>query len=1411
MKNTYRRIIVSTIILIFNCLFYKSILLAKDQPNGYNYLYLTIRNGLCDNSIRTIHKDKNSFMWFGTSNGLDRYDGYELKHYSTAAPLPYLFIESNYINDIEEDDSNHLWVASESGIMRINLMRENIEYFKSYSGANKEILFTPIQTLFIDDSQNLWVGKSDCLAYVILNNEREIIDIQLLKKEVDIRSIIKHGNDIWAGGAGCLFRFITTSPHNYTNTPVVTSFDISRLTFNCLLSYGDYLWMGTQSGLYCYNTQNLMCTLYRHNPHDANSISSDFITDIGKNTSGDIIIGTRNGVNIYQRNDRFVTFNKESQAKSLNDNMINKVFVDENNSIWVGSDFGGINIMTPQRITFSYALQGYEKEAPNIISAVLEDKEGNTLAGIVDGGLAIKKRNSAEFVIYKHNPNNPQSLSHNNISNIVQDFNGDYWISTIGGGVDKLLKKNLSNPVFEHYNTSNSGLLSNEIYDMALDSVRNSLWICSNNHINILDFPTGTINRLHYYTRSKEILNNMNTIFIDSQSRLWIGGNGVYVIDLKNAKEGYECIYYQYKLDNPDSKINEKITCIFETKSKDIYLGSLGNGIYLLDKNSNYGEYKFVNYAVHSGLSDTSISNILDDENGNLWISTLKGVYLFDTNIKKAFKFDEGDGLLVPQFYKRAGCKSANHTITLGSIDGLVTFSPLINLPKQKDRKVTLTSVICDGNELIPYIHNKNISTSVTQTKELHLYPPQNSFELTFSSLDYTEQDKVFYFHRILEFKERINVGLKKRHARYTNLSPGKYTLEVWCTNYNNTWSSEKTYLSIIVHPPFYKTTWFYSLIALFVISILLYLIYSYNKRQKNIQKLLKEKIDERTLALNTTISELTHSQSIILEQNEQLQLQNEKISKQKNEIIEMSKQMETINKEKLSYFTNLAHEFKTPLTLIQGPTSQLIKESANPEQKENLLIVNRNAQYLLSLVNQLIDLRKIDTKNLTINRMQFNLTKFLDYTTTDFSSLMKERGIRFEKIYRMKSDHVCSDKDNLHKVLFNLLSNAIKHTPDKGKIRLYANQFVDKATGQLMQYISVNNSGSTIASDEIDKIFNRFYRISNQNKYTSYGQSSTGIGLHIVKEIITLLGGTIKVKSSEKEGVSFRIYFPVTLSEAVDNEGYQEYKKPIDTEDKIEPFIAIDKDKPILLLVEDNPDMRYYIRNMLKDKYNIAEANNGETGYRMARNILPDFIVSDLMMPVCDGADFCKRIRSDEGLCHIPFLLLTANSSENARIESYENGVDGYITKPFEQSVLLAHIDAILKNRDLRQKKFVEEDLNVSLLEIGHSDQQFMSEVMDILEKNYTDSEFGVKELADKLNISYTLIYKKFTSLTGLPPVRFILLYRLQIAKKILENSRNNNIIISEIAYRVGFNDPKYFSRCFMKQYKVTPSSIIR
>ena len=612
----------------------------------------------------------------------------------------------------------------------------------------------------------------------------------------------------------------------------------------------------------------------------------------------------------------------------------------------------------------------------------------------------------------------------------------------------------------------------------------------------------------------------------------------------------------------------------------------------------------------------------------------------------------------------------------------------------------------------------------------------------------------------------------------------------------------------ISIHPPFFKTTWFYTLVILLFMAIISYVIMSYYQRQKNIQQLLKIKIEERTRELVETISKLEDSQTDIIDKNNKLQVQNEEINKQKNEISKISSQMEEMNKEKLSYFINTAHEFKTPLTLILGPTDQLISKNKDIAIKDDLKIINRNARYLISMVNQLIDLQKIDTNNMILHPTTFNLEKLLNQTASDFSSLFNSRDIELETYYKLSHDFVVADKENIHKILFNLLSNAVKYTPNMGKVIIHANQFRDLESGNLLQYISVTNSGSVIDDKEKEIIFNRYYRSSKQNDYTKYGQSSTGIGLHIVKKLVDLLNGTIVLKSSENIGVSFRFYFPISIAESIEIVNEQAFSKPVTVEDTIIPFIPIDKEKPNLLLVEDNPDMRAYIKKILSSKFNVAEANNGEAGFVEAKRIIPDFIVSDLMMPVYDGAKLCKRIRDDMELCHIPFLLLTANSSERAYIESFENGIDGYITKPFDETMLLVQIEAIMNNRDIRQKKFIEGGLNLSELDAGYTDQQFMQEAIDIIDKNYEDSNFGVKELVSHLGMSYAIVYKKFISLSGMPPVRFILLYRLKVAKKLLDLNKNNNV--SEIAYRVGFNDPKYFTRCFVKQYNTTPSAII-
>lgn len=603
---------------------------------------------------------------------------------------------------------------------------------------------------------------------------------------------------------------------------------------------------------------------------------------------------------------------------------------------------------------------------------------------------------------------------------------------------------------------------------------------------------------------------------------------------------------------------------------------------------------------------------------------------------------------------------------------------------------------------------------------------------------------------------------------------------------------------------------WINSLVVLLIISILYYIIYQYNQRQKKIQQQLKRTSEENALSLTKAIDNLKYSQTEIHKKYEELKLQNIDLNQQKKIIYEKSREKEQLNKEKISYFTNVAQEFKTPLTLIKDSTGKLLSQTKSVEEKKNLEIINRSAKYLYSMVNQMIDIQKINTNNITHHATRFNLIELVDQTTSDFSSIMQHRDIHLETKFRIPQTHIIADSEKIYLILFNLLSNAVKQTPSMGHITFHASQFTDRVTGNWLQYFSITNKGSSIENEEMESIFNPSNQISDQQHYTHFGKDCSRIGLHIVKELIALLKGKISVKYSEKNDITFRFYFPIYLSDSIETTSIPESKVPPYIDDKLPTFIAIDQNKPTLLLVEDNYDMRNNIKETFSDIFNIAEANNCESGYDIAKTIMPDFIISSLMMPNIDGASFCNKIRENSDLCHIPFLIITANSSDQAHFKSYENGVDDYITTPFDESILIAKVEAIMRNRKLIQKKFMENNKNLSMPDLGQSDQQFMKKVMVVIENNYHNPNFGVKELILEINMSYSVIYKNFISLKGIPPVQFLLLYRLEIAKKLLTQNRNNNVTVSQIAYQVGFNDPKYFTRCFVKEYNMTPSSII-
>lgn len=1405
-SDTMKHIILIVYILFFPECF--CVLQSHTQPLKYNVSYLKVENGLCDNSINCIYKDKQGFMWIATSNGLDRYDGYEYTHYSTFAEQAARRIKNNYINCIVEDESNKLWIGTESGIMSLDLMTEKIELFDNYTLENAKILSEAVQTLFKDNKGNIWVGYNDGLALLRLDPDGNLERIQLIEEHCSVTAICQYGNNLWIGGNDIFFSIMKAGDEYKKNITEIKG----KMIFHAITSFcpiGEYLWIGTDNGLYQYDILNQIIQIHTPFTNNMNNTSEHYITCIRKDKSGNMIIGTKNGLSFYQLGAEISTYKQNVTHESINSNLIKSLYVDNNDYIWVGTEVGGVNLMTRKRILFKHDLQdpGYRQ---NMISCVMEDAEGNILAGIEGAGLAIQRKGESSFSFFTHSRTDKTSIGSNHITKIIQDPHGDYWLALSDSGINKLKKENLHQPVFEHFTTQTHALSSNDINDIILDTIRNRLWICHKNNIDYMELEGHYFHKLHYSTDDDRTLESLNTIYLDRYSRLWIGGNGVYVIDLKiqdPITHKYICTYFEYKLDAPDTKMKEKIACINETSDSIIYLGSRGNGIYVLEE-MDENEFHFHNYGVSSGLSDTMISNIVEDDNGSLWISTINGVYLFDTSIKRAFKFDTNDGLHSAYFMPRSGCKLNNGDICMGTVDGIETFNPIVKVPRIRDRKVIFTHLWAGNTELIPYLYPKNIASSIAIAQECHIYPPESSFEVSYASMDFIEQNKIFYKYKLEGYDKKYTIRLGERRIRYGNLPPGKYIFKVKCTNFDNTWPEEYTRLNVIIHPAFYQTIWFRLILALLIICFVFFLVYRYGKEQKNKQNLLKKRVNERTSELQKTMEELVKSKNEIDLQNEKLRLQNKEIREQKDHIQAFSHKMESINKEKIEFFTNITHEFKTPLTLILGSVNNLLKVIAQTSEKEHLSVIQRNAHHLLALINQLMDLRKIDTNNLSLSFSTFDLMAFLQTVLKDFSSVLTERGITLQTCIHMSHNIIESDQKNLRKVLYNLLSNAVKFTPNGGCITIHAAQIHHTETRELLQYLSVTNTGSHIPETEITAIFDKFYQVNKQASYTSYGQSSTGIGLYLVKQIITLLKGKIQVKNLPHHGgVAFRLFFPVQLAKDVITAKVQlDYQEFVPTESDDLPFIIQDKEKPILLLVEDNKDMRQYIKNMLLGEYNIAEAINGNKGLEMAQQILPDFIISDLMMPVCDGFEFFHKIKEDKNLCHIPFLLLTAQSSEEAKVKGYNLGIDDYLTKPFEEDVLKARIHGILKNRRKSQQQLLN-DLSVLSKPISASyDHLFIEKLLSVMAEQYNNPEFNVSELQQEMGMSNTLLYKKITSLTGLSASRFILLYRLQIAKKLIENT-NSNLSISDIAYKVGFNDPKYFTRCFTKHYNISPS----
>lgn len=1383
-KFTYKHILCSICTLF---IFATSTFAQESFAEKYNAQFITMSNGLPHNFIDHIYKDKQGFLWISMSGGgLSRYDGYEYLNFNTETQ--HRKLKSNFIRSVCEDNFERLWVISENGIDIIDLKTLRIIPLDEENDSLTNILRAGTMNLTCDNKGCIWAFSGQNVYRISFKENGDINNINQIqfndqpRFSIAIKDLENNGS-VWLGYNEQLIRLsINEQTQEIVSSTIdkCLQFPTNTLFFD-FITKEEEVWIATNQGLYRYSENEGVVKEYHHSPQDPNSISHENVTTLAITNDKQLIIGSLGGLNIYNPiKDNFEQISiNQPQSQLLNSDFINCLLV-ENNHIWVGTESGGVNKLTSKQLSLQNLQHNPNNPnslSSNPVNAIFEDSEEVLWIGTVEGGLNKKLPNKNDFIHYtKENG----SLVHNSVSAIAADPSGKLWIGTWGGGLCLFDPTRPQHPVKIISEGNGSNYPLNYVGAITYDTLNNGLWIGSNNGIYFYDAQQNKIILPLPDDVSYNVFGSLGAV-IDKENNLWIGHlNGVFVIDLTQRQKNGKFAYRQlrYKLSNPSSGISEKITSIHMTSDGTLWLGSNGNGAYKRVVQDN--EEKFIALTTQDGLSSNFVRGIAENKAGHLWFSTNNGLSRYIPNEERFINYTHKDGLPNNQFYWNASYSTLGGDVVMGNVEGLTIIKgdqKQIQLPPSQIRFTHLfigNEEVISGSELLP--------CDISRTKKISFHEREKSFSISFAALNYeTENKSAKYQYRLIGFdKEWITTHGNQRMIRYTNLSSGNYTLQVKCDNDYSTEEEPITELEIEVFPYFYKTIWFILIVLLLIFTAIWQF---YRWRIRILQK--------------------------------QRDILNHKVEKRTHELAEMTRQVQELTQDRISFFTNLTHEFRTPITLIIGPIERALKLSYNPQVIEQLHFVERNSKYLLSLVNQLMDFRKVESDNVEIVRHCKDFQKFVNELIVPFCIFAKSRDIELNCYYRMENPEIWYDEEAMQRVLTNLLSNAIKFTPNGGKVSLYLATLAINNSPNKQLYISVSDTGVGIPEKDLPNIFGRFYQAKGQQKYPMYGQASSGIGLYLCKRIVELQQGSIEVRNNRKVGSSFRILLPL-INEENANKHHIEEELPMSDEhnDNLSLETTSDKKESTLtiLVVEDNADMRSYIRSILREKYNVAEAQHGEEALKVLSNQHIDFIISDLMMPVMDGLELSRRIKEDINISHIPFLMLTAKTSKETRIESYRIGVDEYLLKPFDETLLLTRIENILENRRRYHQKFGEtwqiKDLNIVE---ESSDKLFIDHVMEVVQNNYKNSEFEVGDFCDALSVSKSLLNKKLQSLIGQSAGQLVRNYRLNLAHElILRNRETKNMNIAEIAYEVGFNDPKYFSRCFSKQFGVAPSSLL-
>ncbi|WP_234364283.1 hybrid sensor histidine kinase/response regulator transcription factor [Lunatibacter salilacus] len=1175
------------------------------------------------------------------------------------------------------------------------------------------------------------------------------------------------------------YNFTLEFENAFFNGPQGTALNDENITAIQEVGENEY-WIGTKNGgINIYDQENHTFSYLTVDSKSSTCLADNEIRSILKDRNGGYWVGTFKGLSYFSENKECYQFlADQDDPNSISHNSIRSIYQDKNGGIWIGTYFGGANIYYPHHPNFeNYTYSSYTNSISHqVVSCIAETDSNKIWIGTDGGGLNLLDRKTGFITSFVHDPSMPNSLSHNSIKTLELDKEGNLWVGTYLGGLN-LLKKDADKFIQIKNEPSNPHSLSdNSIYAIEEDK-DGGIWFGTHGGgLNYLQSPES--NEFILYNTSKNIESRISSDYVrcllmDSQENLWVGTeNGVNV--KWRGENKFEV--FRFSLSDSTRISGDMVVSIFEDKSRRIWIGTYSNGLNLFEPKNK----KFTHFSSKDGLPGNNIFGITEDMHGNLWLSTNNGISKFNPGLGLVKNYEKMDGIIGNEFVVGSYASLKGGEIAFGSSQGLTIFHPDSLKTNLFRPPVVMTDLKLFNKSVMPQ-ESGLLKQHISETESITLSHSQNIFTVDFAVLNYMFPDKNQYAFKLEGFEDDWNY-VNHPSATYTNLNAGNYTLFLKGANNDGVWNEKPTILKIKVLPPPWKTWWAYTIYGCIVLGSILILLNFIKIRTK-----------------------LEHD----------LQLEH----------LEKLRQDE-LNEVKLNFFTNISHEFRTPLTLILTPIQQLIKENTFSEEGRFLLnTVKDNANRLLKLVNQLMDFRKQESGLSPLKISSQNIVEMVEDVTVSFSYYSRKNKISLIFTSIENNIEVFVDRDLIEKVIVNLLSNAFKYTAENGKIVVA----LDKGT-PTDQYvegyvkINVSDNGVGIPPNEIDKIFESFYQAGNLKG----NSSGSGLGLALAKSIVNSHGGEIYAKSLNIKAKEIKTTFTVILPlgtrqldsnpsfGGVSEENYQRDKGNIegmiDVQTAMQCFpnntvLDINQPKTIheitILVVEDNNDLRRIIVNSL-NSYNILEAQDGEKGWVMAQKSLPDIVISDVMMPNRDGISLLGLIKGDIQTNHIPVILLTAKSSHDNMVLGLESGSDDYITKPFQLEILKLKVANIIRNRDNFKKKFMRDYLLHPTLETQESPiSNFLRQVVEIIEINVGEDDFNVNRLAHLLGLSRPVLYRKLKQLTDLNVIEIINRVRLKKASLLL---CEREATIADVAYRVGFSDPKYFSKSFKLFFGKSP-----